>query len=153
MWSRMVTTHVITHVYKYSLTSIYSPKVNIWPVLQVWNTWVGSLKPLLILIIEFKHSSIHYTNVGNNQVWNKQIQFLSATCRSFLYNVRWNPTQIHVSSWKLASCIKVMNVLVTYKSPKLTGSLLHNFEYPQAWLLPQSQFSLNLLGVGLLCTI
>ena len=60
----MVLTQTINRVYKDSLTFTYIPNINIWLVLQFWYPHVGSLIPLLMLIINTMHSPIYLSNIG-----------------------------------------------------------------------------------------
>ena len=52
LWFRMKLTQIMTWVYKDFLTLTYFSHINIWWALQFWYPWVGSLIPLLMLIIE-----------------------------------------------------------------------------------------------------
>ena len=58
----MVLTQTITQVDKDSLTLTYSPNISFWLVLQFCYPCVGSLIPLLVLIIDTMHSPINQTN-------------------------------------------------------------------------------------------
>ena len=68
IWLRMLLTQMIIRVYKDPLTLTYSLNINIWMLLQFWNPWIGSLKPLYyvftctgpILDITLQHVIMHF---------------------------------------------------------------------------------------------
>jgi hypothetical protein len=64
VWCRMVSTQIITLVYKNSLTLIHPPNINFLVVLQIWFPWVGSLTPLLVYLLIPMHSPVYQSNVG-----------------------------------------------------------------------------------------
>ena len=57
--SRMVSTQIITWLYKYFLILTYPSNINIHLVSQFSYPWVGSLLPFLVLIIDTMHSPIY----------------------------------------------------------------------------------------------
>ena len=69
IWFGIILTQTSTWVYKDSLTLTYAPNINIWLVLQFWYPWVGSLVPLLLLVIDTMHLPIYQTNTGLDCFW------------------------------------------------------------------------------------
>ena len=66
IWFRMVLALIITWIYKDSLTLTYH-QISIFDwYYKFLNPWVGSLIPLLMLIIDTMHSPIYWSNSGIN---------------------------------------------------------------------------------------
>ena len=63
---RIVLIQLTIRVYKDPLISRYPPNINIQSALQCLYPRIGSLIPLMVLIIDSMHSPIHQSNIGSN---------------------------------------------------------------------------------------
>ena len=110
----MVLTQIITQVYKI-LSPWHTHQISIvWLVLQVWYPQIGSLIPLLTLIIDTMHSPIFGPTLIHTPPWTTFHEDDSTKCMApWLFRIS------RIVFWMMDKFIKTLFTIIIIISPKL----------------------------------